>query len=204
MASSESLPFSSLLVPLTTVNMTTRDLLWWWPSLDPLLWHRRAALSENSLSPEAGTHQWQEVKALHCLWEPCLRFNLNVQGHEQILLPVGTALLRELGLPGTSFSCQVLWPLQSSDAEGAGREERRAEGSAQHRFPPHCALCVCHTARAALSLAGVLLSPASLRTGIAGLSEVPLLLAVPGTPGTLTCTTRWGEEQHNLVLASPS
>lgn len=117
---------------------------------------------------------------------------------------MGTALLCELGLPETSFSCQVLWPLQSSDAEGAGCEERRAEGSAEHCFPPRCALCVCHTARAALSLAGVLLSLASLRTGIAGLSEVPLLLPVPGTPGILTCTTRWGEEQHYLVLASPS
>lgn len=30
------------------------------------------ASTDWKLSPQAGIHTWQEVKALHCLWEPCL------------------------------------------------------------------------------------------------------------------------------------
>lgn len=98
--------------------------------------------------------------------------------------------------------------LQGSDAEGAVCEERHTEGSAQQSFAPRCAVCVSHQGRP--SLAGVFLIPALLCVGMAGLGQVPLLLAVPGTPGLSpalgqrACTAPWGEKQHNLLLASQS
>lgn len=52
------------------MNVNSRGLQWW---SRPLIHHCGIAGQRwvTALSPQAGIHEWQEVKALHCLREPC-------------------------------------------------------------------------------------------------------------------------------------
>lgn len=111
-------------------SMTAKDLQW--SSLDPLLWHHGETVSENCLSPWAALHveftNGQEIEALHCLWETCLHFNLNLQRYVALasrsLLPVGTALLCELGISCACVSAmRDLSSLQTSRGGDAACEE---------------------------------------------------------------------------------
>lgn len=106
-ASSESMPFSPPLVHPTTVKHDYHGPA----KLVAFTWSISVA-SQGSAEWKfpvtlgcctCGVREQQEMKALHCLWEPCLHFNLNLQRHIALAsrsqLPAGTALLRELGLP---------------------------------------------------------------------------------------------------------
>lgn len=108
-ASSESTPFSSPLVHSTTVKhdyqgpATAVAFTW---SITVASWGSAEWKSPvSSGCCTCGIHKRQEIKALHCLWEPCLHLNLNLQRQAALalasrpLLPVGTALLCESGLP---------------------------------------------------------------------------------------------------------
>lgn len=76
LTSSEWISFSSPQAHWAQLGMTTKDPQWWWPSLDPSLWHHREVMTKNFPS------LWAVALCLSCCHE---------RGWLEIVLPHGCA-----------------------------------------------------------------------------------------------------------------